>query len=147
VHMKKSKTDPSQEMMIHGKIIHELHEMLREAQDDVVIGTGADRGQRWTDNHTPAPGGRNGVINGFVVPEAVVGNAANAALAAVAVANKVSTFVVIYHEVFQLNASLIRQLHVKSAFLPPLVCQTLPNSVKLKSVHYGHFRLVTMGSS
>jgi hypothetical protein len=74
-----------------------------------------------------------------------VGNAANAALAAVAVANKVSTFVVIYREVFQLNTSLIRQLHIKSASLSLLVCQTLPNSVKLESVDYDHFRLVTMG--
>lgn len=97
MHTKKLKMDSSQEMTICGKIIHELHETLKEAQDDVTIGTGADRGRRWTDNHAPAPGGWNGVINGFMAPETAAGNAANAVLAAVAVANKVSTFVVIYH--------------------------------------------------
>ncbi|KAF8235931.1 hypothetical protein L208DRAFT_1376320 [Tricholoma matsutake] len=42
IHTKKFK-ESSQETTIHGKIICELHETLREAQDDVTIGTGADR--------------------------------------------------------------------------------------------------------
>jgi len=58
VRTRKFKADSSQsETTMHGKIIHKLHEMLKEAQDDIGIGTGADRGQRWTDNRVPAPRG------------------------------------------------------------------------------------------
>jgi hypothetical protein len=83
VRTKKFKTDSSHETTMRGKIIRELHEVLKEVQDDVAIGTGADRGRRWTDNRAPAPG-----------------NAANAALAAATVAKKVSTFFMILHSVF-----------------------------------------------
>jgi len=66
---------------------------LKEAQDDVAIETGADRGRRWTDNRVPAPRGRQGVIDDVAAPEIWAGNAANAALAAATVAKRVSTFV------------------------------------------------------
>lgn len=46
VRTKKFKADSSQETTMRGKIIRELHETLKEAQDDVAIGTGADRGRR-----------------------------------------------------------------------------------------------------
>ena len=85
---------------MHGKIIHKLHEMLKEAQNDIGIGTGADRGRRWTDNRVPAPRGREGIIGGVVAPGISAGNAANAELAAAAVAKRVSTFVVMYHAIF-----------------------------------------------
>lgn len=90
VRTKKVKTDSSPETTMRGKIIRELHEVLKEVQDDVAIGTGADRGRRWTDNSTPA------------APIILPGNAANAALAAATVAKKVSTFVTVssYHTAF-----------------------------------------------
>jgi hypothetical protein len=88
VRTKKFKADSSHETTMRGKIIREFHEMLKEAQDDVAIGTGADRGRRWTDNRAPAPGGREGIV---AAPEILAGNAANAALAADAVAKRVST--------------------------------------------------------
>jgi hypothetical protein len=65
--------------------------MLKEAQDDVAIGTGAYRSWRWTDNRVPAQGGREGVIRGVVAPEMAAGNATNAALAAAEVAKKART--------------------------------------------------------
>lgn len=46
MHTKNFKADSSQsETTMHGKIICELHQTLKEAQDDVAIGTGGDRGQ------------------------------------------------------------------------------------------------------
>ena len=103
------------------------------------------RGRRWTDNRAPAPGGRGGFIDGVVAPEVSAGNAANATLAAVAVANRASTFVDLRLSCSTLIGSF-RQPHFESAFLPPLVCQTFPKSMRLESVHYGHFRLMTMES-
>jgi hypothetical protein len=93
VRTKKFKADSSDATTIRGKIIHELHEILKEAQDDMAIGTGADRSRRWNDNRVPAPGGRDGVIKGVAAPEISLGNATNAALAAAAVAKKASIFV------------------------------------------------------
>jgi len=99
VRTKKFRTD-CHETKMRGKIIRELHETLKEAQDDVAIGTGADRSRRWTDNRAPAPGGREGIIDGVAAPEILAGNVANAALAAAAVAKRVSTIVsVIFHAV------------------------------------------------
>jgi hypothetical protein len=97
VRTKKFKTDSSHNTTLRGKIIRELHEMMKEAQDDVAVGTGADRDRRWTasDNRAPAPGGREGIIDGVPAPDILAGNAANAALAAAAVAKRVSTFIVI----------------------------------------------------
>lgn len=93
VRTKKFKTNSSDATSVRGKIIRELHEVLKEAQDDVAIGTGADRGRRWTDhNRVPAPGGREGVIKGVAAPEISAGNSTNAALAAAAVAKKARTF-------------------------------------------------------
>ncbi|KAF8809165.1 hypothetical protein BYT27DRAFT_7210458 [Phlegmacium glaucopus] len=98
VHTKKFKADSSHETTMHGKIICKLHETLKEAQDDVVVGTGADRGWRWTDNHAPAPGGRGGIIDNVAAPEILVGNAANAVLAAAAVAKRVDDYGIILIE-------------------------------------------------
>jgi hypothetical protein len=92
VRTKKFKANSSDTTTIRGKIISELHEMLKEAQDDVAIGTGADRGRRWTDNRVPAPGGRDGLIKGVAAPEISAGNATNAALAAAAAAKRVPLF-------------------------------------------------------
>lgn len=90
VRTKRFKNDSSREITMRGKLIRELHKTLKEAQDDIAIGTGAVRRGRWTDNRVPAPGGRDGIIDGVAVPEASAGNAANAALAAATVAKKVS---------------------------------------------------------
>jgi hypothetical protein len=95
VRTKKFKAKSSDAITIRGKIIHEFHEVVKEAQDDVAIGTGADRGRRWTDNRVPALGGREGVIKGVAAPEISAGNSTNAALAAAAAAKKARTFVVI----------------------------------------------------
>ena len=90
VRTKKFKEVSSDETTTRGELIRELHEALKEAQDDVAIGTGANRRDRWTDNRVPAPGGREGIINGATAPDVQAGNAANAALTAAAVAKKVS---------------------------------------------------------
>lgn len=92
VRTKKFKIDSSHQTTARGKIIRELHE---EVQDDVAIGTRADRGRRWTDSSAPAPGGREGIIDGVAAPDIFPGNAASAALAAATVAKKVSTFIMI----------------------------------------------------
>ncbi|KAF8161506.1 hypothetical protein B0H34DRAFT_767051 [Crassisporium funariophilum] len=88
VRTRKFKEISSNETTMRGKLIRELHEALKEAQDDVAIGTGANRRDRWTDNRVPAPGGREGVIDGATAPDALAGNSANAALTAAAVAKK-----------------------------------------------------------
>ena len=87
---KKFKEDSGHETTMRGKFIHKLHETLKEAQDNVAIGTGADRRGHWTDNRAPAPGGHEGIVDGVAAPEVSAGNAANAALAAAAVAKRVS---------------------------------------------------------
>ena len=92
----KANSDSSYATMICSKIIREFHEVLKEAQDDVAIGTGADRGWRWIDNRVPALGGRRGVIKGVAAPELSACNATNAALAAATVAKKACTFIVVY---------------------------------------------------
>ncbi|KAF8167513.1 hypothetical protein B0H34DRAFT_854442 [Crassisporium funariophilum] len=88
VRTKKFKEQSDHETTMRGKIIRELHETLKEAQDDIAIGTGVNRKVRWTDNRVPAPGGREGIVGGVAAPEVSAGNSANAALAAASVAKK-----------------------------------------------------------
>ena len=62
---KKLKANSSDVTTIRGKNIGELHKV----QDDVAIGTGADRSRRWTDNRVSAPlaGDREGVTLYFLL--------------------------------------------------------------------------------
>jgi hypothetical protein len=62
---------------------------LKEAQDDQAIGTGCERSARWTSNRVPAPGAREGEIEGIIAPPLATGNSANAAVTAAAVVKKV----------------------------------------------------------
>ena len=78
IRTKKSKpTDGS----IRGHILQKFHEALKEAQDERGAGTGLERVARWHERE-PAPGGRNGVINGTSLPDLPAGNEANVAVAA-----------------------------------------------------------------
>ena len=72
-----------------GRIIHQFHEALKEAQDDQAIGTGYERSARWTTNRVPAPGAQDGVIEGSLAPAPATGNSANAAVTAAAVVKQV----------------------------------------------------------
>jgi hypothetical protein len=72
-----------------GRIIHQFHEALKEAQDDQAIGTGYERSARWTTNRVPAPGARDGEIGGSLAPAPTTGNSANAAVTAAAVVKQV----------------------------------------------------------
>lgn len=51
-----------------SSIIHQFHEALKEAQDDQAIGTSYERSARRTTNCVPAPGARDGEIEGFLAP-------------------------------------------------------------------------------
>lgn len=90
VRTKQSPTDDETKitMTLRRQIIRELHQALKESQDDKAVGTGSERAARWQDNH--ALGGRDGQVNGVSAPDIASGNAANAALAATAVTKKVS---------------------------------------------------------
>ena len=70
-----------------GRIISEFHQALKEAQQNRGVTTGLDRGVRWRE---PAPGGRDGVLDGASAPTLAAGNAANAAVTAADNAKKVS---------------------------------------------------------
>ncbi|KAF8797488.1 hypothetical protein BYT27DRAFT_7237241 [Phlegmacium glaucopus] len=67
---------------LRRQIIQQLHDALKQAQDDVALGTGTERRERWT---APAPGGRGDL------PLPVAGNSANAVLSAEAVSRKAAT--------------------------------------------------------
>ena len=81
------KTKPT-DGSIRGHILQKFHEALKEAQDERGAGTGLERVARWHERE-PAPGGRNGVINGTSVPDLPAGNEANAAVVAANVAKTV----------------------------------------------------------
>ena len=56
-------------------------------REEVGAGTGVERSMRW---RQPAPGGRDGEVNGEVAEPAAAGNSANAVVAATAAAKRVS---------------------------------------------------------
>lgn len=43
-------SDNQKKTTLLGRIIHQFHEALKEAQDDQAIGTGYERSARWTTN-------------------------------------------------------------------------------------------------
>lgn len=71
---------------MRANIIREFHYALKEAQDEAAVGSGVERNVRW---RAPAPGGREGVIDGVRAPELAAGSSANAALSASVVARQV----------------------------------------------------------
>jgi hypothetical protein len=73
---------------ICGRILQEFHEALKEAQDERGAGTGVERVARWHERE-PAPGGRDGIIDGASAPSLPTGNRANAAVVAASVAKQV----------------------------------------------------------
>ena len=85
----KEDTDNKKNPTLLGRIIHQFHEALKEAQDDQAIGTGYERSARWTTNRVPAPGARDGVIEGSLAPTPTAGNSANATVTAAAVVKRV----------------------------------------------------------
>ena len=70
---------------LRGRIIREFHQALKEAQDEQAVGTGIERKARW---RQPAPGGRDGIIDGAHAPDLAAGNSANAAATAAIVAKQ-----------------------------------------------------------
>lgn len=85
----RGKEDSKNNPTLFGSIIHQFHEALKEAQDDQAIGTGYERSARWTTNRLPAPGARDGEIDGSLAPVPTTGNSANAAVTAAAVVKRV----------------------------------------------------------
>ena len=86
-HSREESEDKKTKPTLLGKIIHQFHEALKEAQDDQAIGTGYEHSARWTTNtnRVPAPGARDGEIDGALAPALATGNSANAAVTAAAV--------------------------------------------------------------
>ena len=81
VHTRLSKTTSDDTpTSLRRQIIQQLHAALKEAQDDVAVGTGSERRERWM---APAPGGRGNL------PALAAGNSANAVLSAEAITRKV----------------------------------------------------------
>lgn len=77
---------PKKVLTQRQQILRGFAEIIRECGDKGV-GTGLERSARW---RNPAPGGRGGQVNGVVASAPAAGNSANAAVAADAVAKKVS---------------------------------------------------------
>jgi hypothetical protein len=71
-----------------AKVIQRLHQVLKETQEDIAIGTGLERKARWK---APAKGGRT------ANDVAVSGNSANTVVAATAQATKVLVYSIILH--------------------------------------------------
>ncbi|KAF8801615.1 hypothetical protein BYT27DRAFT_7261749 [Phlegmacium glaucopus] len=85
------KSKPAKDTM-HGQIIREFHQALKEAQDEKAAGTGKLQDDRWKEGpREPAPGGRGGIIDGVTAPDLAGGNAANAAVAAGTAAKQAAT--------------------------------------------------------
>jgi hypothetical protein len=66
-------------------LLHRLNEVIKEQQERGVS-TGAERGLQW---RNPAPGGRDGVLDGNPQSSAAAGNMANAIETAMKLASKV----------------------------------------------------------
>jgi hypothetical protein len=88
-HSREDQEDKKMKPTLLGSIIHQFHEALKEAQDDQAIGTGYERSARWTTDRVPAPGARDGEIDGAPAPVLASGNSANAAVTAAAVVKQV----------------------------------------------------------
>ena len=84
-HSREETDDKKTKPTLLRSIIRKFHEALKEAQDDQAIGTGYERSARWTANRVPAPGARDGKIEGRLAPPPATGNSANAAVTAAAV--------------------------------------------------------------
>ena len=80
--------EASQDVSIRRQLIRHFHEVLKEEQDRAPC-TASDRTIHW---RAPAPGGRNGQVDGADAPALANGNSANAAVSASAVAKKVRRF-------------------------------------------------------
>jgi hypothetical protein len=77
--------DAQKDISLRRQIIRRFHEVLKEEQDHAPC-TGSDRKIHW---RAPAPGARDGQVDGETAPTLESGNSANAALSAQAVAKKV----------------------------------------------------------
>jgi hypothetical protein len=88
-HSQQERDDKKTNPTLLGRIIHQFHEALKEAQDDQAIGTGYERSARWITNRVPAPGAPDGKIKGSLAPAPTAGNSANAAVTAAAVVKQV----------------------------------------------------------
>jgi hypothetical protein len=89
-HSRGEMEDQKKNKTLLRRIIHQFHEALKEAQDNLAIGTGYERSARWTNNRVPAPGAPDGKIKGSHVP-VKTGNSANAAVTAAAVVKQVNS--------------------------------------------------------
>jgi hypothetical protein len=69
-------------------LVRELEAIINQ-QQDIGAGTGVERAVRWT-GRNPAPGGRDGNVDGEAAAIPAAGNSANAAAAAKASAGAVS---------------------------------------------------------
>ena len=79
-------SDIQKEISVHQLIIQQFHEVSKAEQDRALC-IGSDWNIHW---HTPAPGVRDGQIDGTTGSALANGNSANAALSACGIANKVS---------------------------------------------------------
>lgn len=77
--------DAQKNISLRRQIIRRFHKVLKEEQDHAPC-TGSDRKIHW---RAPAPGARDGQVDGETAPALANGNSANAALSAQAVAKKV----------------------------------------------------------
>ena len=84
-YLREEKDDKKTKPTLFRSIIRQFNEALKETQDDQAIGTGYERSARWTTNRVPAPGARDGKIEGILAPPLVTGNSTNAAVTAAAV--------------------------------------------------------------
>lgn len=80
---------------IRRDIINQYTAILKEEQDQAV-GTGVERKTRW---RAPAPGGRDGLVEGADQVDLANGNSSNAAATATALAKKVSLHITcLFHQ-------------------------------------------------
>ena len=65
-YLRGEKDDKKTKPTLFRSIIRQFNEALKETQDDQAIGTGYERSARWTTNRVPAPGARDGKIEGIL---------------------------------------------------------------------------------
>lgn len=82
----------NKEVSLRRQLIHHFHEVLKQEQDHGLC-TGSNRDIHW---HAPAPGGRDGQVDGVAAPALDNGNSANAASAAASATSKVNLYAFIY---------------------------------------------------
>lgn len=81
----KQRTEASKDVSIRRQLIRRFHEVLKEEQDRAPC-TASDRTIHW---RAPAPGGRDGEVDGANAPALSNGNSVNAAVSASTVAKRV----------------------------------------------------------